>query len=386
MRRGIFLVAVAAAFSLHPPANPAPEEPLVMENADQMEGFRSRGEYILTGKVRFRHGALRFETERAVWQREQNRVLCEQGMRITQRGALLTADRGTYDKSKNQALAEGKVFLRDSSGEMEGQGARLAYDRVKHEAVLTGRPLVRRIQKPRENDSAAKGPDTLTIRGETLRYNDSTGVAEASGKVLITRQELRITCGRAEYRQRADSLYLSQSPEVKVDDNEVRGVHMRVGLQGEELRGMLVRGEAEALSLEQATDSTRARRSRVEGDSLFLAFREGAVESVQVFRRAAGTYFDVDRPEYVNRMSGDYMVLRFQEKRVRDAEVLGAAKSTYYHFENDTLKGRNRAEGDTISFAFKEGKIEEVLVRGTARGVYEGAVGKGKPAGEGKTP
>ena len=344
-----------------------------MENADHMEGSRISGEYILSGHVRFRHGQLHFETERAVWQREQNRVFCETGMRITHRGSRLTADHGSYDKAGNHALAEGHVFMRDSSGEVEALGEKLTYDRLHREAVLTGHPVARRIYPAKAGDTAkSRLPDTLTIRGETLRYRDSLGIADANGDVLITRRDMRITCGVAEYRKKADSLFLSQDPKVKVDESEVNGLLMRLGLKGEELQGLLVKGKAEALSTEKATDSTRARKSHVEGDSLFLAFKKGAVESVQVFRRTIGTYYDVDRPEQVNRMSGDYMVLRFQEKHVHDAEVLGLAKSTYYHFEKDTLKGKNLAEGDRIAFTFQNGKIDEVLVKGSARGVYQG--------------
>jgi hypothetical protein len=78
-------------------------------------------------------------------------------------------------------------------------------------------------------------------------------------------------------------------------------------------------------------------------------------------------------------MNGDYMVLRFRDREAREADVLGSARSTYYHFERDTLKGRNRAEGEAISMGFENGRIGEVLVRGTARGVYEGR-GLGAPA------
>ena len=355
----------------------AGKEPLVMDNADHMEGFRARGEYILTGHVRFHHGQLRFETEKAVWQRDLNRVFCETGMRITHRGSRLTADRGSYDKRGNQALAEGHVFMRDSSGEVEAQGERLTYDRVGREAVLSGNPLARRIYPEKK-----KGPDTLTIRGKTLRYCDSVGIAEAEDNVLITRNNLRITCGHAQYRQKQDSLFLSREPVVKVEDSEIKGALMRLGLRGEELKGLRVNGSAEAVSLEKATDSTRAHKSHVEGDSLFLAFKKSAVDCVQVFRHATGTYFDVDRSQYVNRMSGDYMVMRFQERRVHDAEVLGMAKSTYYHFEKDTLKGKNRAEGDVIALTFKAGKIDAVLVKGSAKGVYEGrGLGHGKKSG-----
>ena len=355
--------------------SPQDREPLVMENADHMEGFRSRGEYILSGHVRFRHGQLHFETERALWQRELNRVSCEAGMRIMHRGSLLTADQGSYDKNGNQALAQGHVYMRDSSGQVEALGDRLTYDRIRSEAVLSGNPMARRIypDTAKSVDTVkSKGPDTLIIRARLLRYVDTAGIAVADNEVVITRRDLRITCGHAEYRKKADSLFLSQAPVAKVEDSEVKGLMMRLGLHGEELKGMLVQGQAEAKSLEKATDSTRAHQSHVEGESLFVAFKKSAIESVQVFRKATGTYFDVGRPQYVNRMSGEYMVMRFLERRAHDAEVLGLAKSTYYHFERDTLKGKNRAEGDTIALAFRDGKIEEVLVKGSSHGIYEG--------------
>jgi hypothetical protein len=102
---------------------------------------------------------------------------------------------------------------------------------------------------------------------------------------------------------------------------------------------------------------------------------------VQVFKNANGAYFDVDKPDFVNRMSGDYMVLRFTGKQVASANVLGGAKSSYYHFEKKKLKGKNDAEGDTIDFAFKNGKIDEVMVKGQAKGVYFGEKQKGAKAG-----
>ena len=266
--------------------------------------------------------------------------------------------------------------MRDSSGEVTATGDRLDYDRRLRVAVLAGNPVARRMQPARAADSAtgtaARAADTLVIRGRTLRYNDSTGVAVAEGDVVITRRDLRITCGRAEYRQKEDSLILELKPLARVEDSEIRGVVIRMALDDESLRGLRVRGDAEALSREAATDTTSERRSRVTGDSLFMAFRDGAIDSVEVFGRAEGTYWEVARPDHVNRMSGDYMVLRFREREAREADVLGSARSTYYHFERDTLKGRNRAQGRAINLAFARGRIEEVLVRGEASGVYEG--------------
>jgi uncharacterized Zn ribbon protein len=219
----------------------------------------------------------------------------------------------------------------------------------------------------------------MSIYGETMTYNDSTQIAVADGKVRINRDKLRITCKKAEYHDAADSLYLIGEPLVLVDDNQVKGLVMRLGMHGEDIRSLLVKGAAEAHSVEPATDSNTARQSDLKGDSLFLTFKDKAIDSVQVFKNATGTYFDLDKPEYVNKMSGEYMVLRFAGKQITSANVLGGAKSSYYHYEQKRLKGRNDAQGDTIDFAFKAGKIDEVQVKGQATGTYFGErVGKAK--------
>ena len=385
-RRGRFALAlILAAVAALPATGRRPSPPLIMENADRLEGVRSTGEYVLSGNVRFRHGDLRLETQRALWERARNRVTSETAMRITNRGALMTADRGTYDREADRAEAVGRVFMRDSAGEVNANGERLDYDRVRRVAVLSGNPVARRFYPARlsypDGDSTRVpdeiAADTLVIRGQRLHYNDSTGVARAEGQVVITRRDLKITCGLAEFRQKEDSLILYESPVAQGETSEIRGAVIRMSLSGETLKGLRVRGAAEALSFEKATDTTRARRSRVTGDSLFMAFRDGAVDSVEVFDRAEGTYWEPERPEYVNRMNGDYMVLRFRDREAREADVLGSARSTYYHFERDTLKGRNRAEGDAITLGFEGGKVADVLVRGRASGVYEGT-GLGK--------
>jgi lipopolysaccharide export system protein LptA len=410
-----------------------------MENADRFEGYRSRGEYVLVGKVRFRHGELRLETERAVWQKDRNIVFCESGMRITRRGALLTAERGTYDKNLGQAAAQGNVFMRDSAGEVTATGQSIVYMRFKHQATLTGNPEVRRLYPKKDSakadsakasapaqapalaaakspkpakasgaksnaeegnrkvtpsmaaaDSSHEAPDTLSIKGDIMTYDDSLQVAVADGNVRIDRDKMHITCKKAEYHDPTDSLFLLGQPQVTVDDNRIQGEIMRMGMHGEEIKSLLVKGAAQAHSLEPATDTSAARQSDVKGDSLFLAFKEKSIDSVQVFKNADGAYFDVDKPDYVNKMSGDYMVLRFNGKQVASANVLGGAgtaKSTYYHFEKKQLKGRNDAEGDTIDFAFKAGKIEEVMVKGSAKGVYLGEKqGKSSGGAESGTP
>jgi lipopolysaccharide export system protein LptA len=405
-----------------PPADDR-NAPLIMENADRFEGYRSRGEYVLSGNVRFRHGELYLETQRAVWQKDRNIILCESGMRVTRKGSLLTADAGTYDKNLGQATAQGNVNMRDSSGDVTAQGQNLVYLRYRHLATLTGNPIVRRFylktdsakgdsaaakpvpaasaKAPASNavaaakppapkpgaskgaeqkgvaskgapDSTAGKPDTLSIQGEILTYNDSSRIAIADGDVRIRREKLTITCKKSEYHGAVDSLYLLGEPQVVVEDNQVNGDIMRIGMHGEEIKSLLVKGSAKARSIEPATDTSAARQSDIFGDSLSLAFKEKSIDSVQVFRNAKGAYFDVDKPDYVNRMSGEYMVLRFNGKQVASANVLGGAKSTYYHFEKRRLKGKNDAQGDTIDFAFKNGKVDEVMVRGAAKGTYFG--------------
>lgn len=354
-----------------------------MENADKLEGFRSKGEYILTGRVRFRHGQLRFETERAVWSKELNQVSCEAGMRITQRGAELVADRGTYSKARNEAEAEGHVQLRDSTGDLRGQGGRLTYHRLTHDVVFWGAPELRRFYRDTvvsgtaKIDSTGKKEqgkinDTLTLKALRMTYNDSTLIAVAESSVVITKKKTLITCARAEYRDKADSLFLTGDPKVSVDRSQIVGDKMRMRVQEEEIRGLLVQGGAKAVSLDPKTDSTPERQSEIRGDSLLLAFTGKYIDSAQVFRDADGLYFDTNRPKLRNHMRGKHMIMRFKDREVHTAQVVGSARSTYYHLENGHLRGRNVAQGDSIRFAFANGKIDEVLVTGQAHGTYFG--------------
>ena len=228
MRRLLPAAALAMAFapaasraSTSLPAANERNAPLIMENADRFEGSRSRGEYVLSGKVRFRHGQMLMETERAVWMKDRNIVTCESGMRLTSKGSLLTADRGTYDKNLGQATAQGNVFMRDSSGENVATGQSVVYLRFRHLATLTGNPEVRRFYVKKDSADTASaagpeknGPDTLSIKGDIMTYNDSLQVAVADGNVRITRDKLKITCKKAEYHDASDSLYLLGEPQV----------------------------------------------------------------------------------------------------------------------------------------------------------------------------
>src|SRR5690606_36405499 len=146
---------------------------------------------------------------------------------------------------------------------------------------------------------------------------------------VITRRDLHITCGRAEYRQREDSLILHEKPVARVEDSEIRGAVIRLGLAGEELRGLRVRGQAEALSYEKATDSTAARRSRVTGDSLFMAFVGGAIDSIEVFTQAEGTYWEVSKPDQDNRMDGDNMAMCARNRKTRGTRDIRTALITH---------------------------------------------------------
>lgn len=361
---------------------PKNTEPLIMENAERLEGFRSRGEYILIGKVRFRHGELRFATERAVWSKEQNQVYCEQGMRITHRGSELTSDRGRYSKANNEAEAEGHVTFRDSTGEIRGRGNKLTYNRVSHDLHFMGAPEIRRLYfdtlPGQKKVDTTKVNDTLLLQAYRMRYNDSTRVAIAESTVTITRRKTLITCDKAEYRDKEDSLFLTGQPKVTVDRSQIHGDSMRMLVHDEEIRGLLVKGKALARSLEPKTDSTPERHSEVKGDSLQIAFADRNIDSVEVFRNTEGLYFDAPRPALKNRMQGERMTMRFKKKEVQSAQVVGGAKSTYYHLEGPRLQGRNVARGDTIRFAFADGEIEEVQVIGNAKGTYFGRAKKRK--------
>jgi hypothetical protein len=340
--------------------------------------------------VKCKYGKLDFETQRAVWNKQQNEVTCEGGMKALVDELILTAKRGGYKKKEALIWASGKVRGEDTLGNYEFISNYLTYDKETHDMKLTRRPVLRKFYRD-DSTSRKRLPkqkrsgkvDTLEIKARVIHYNDSLRIARAEKNVTITRGNMVLTCTTGIFYEVPQLIHLMGNPIAYLKEDTLRGDVMWLTLDGEELRKMALKGNAEGGYSERKRDSLSVsfmEKYHIEGDSLLMQFREETMEYIEVFKKGLATYFESRHPEMINNMKGDFLRINFLNEEIDSALVLGSAESVYYHFENNKYSGKNIAFGDTIGISFEQGKISDINIMGNAKGTYFGEAKEGEKA------
>jgi lipopolysaccharide export system protein LptA len=279
-----------------------------------------------------------------------------------------------------------KVRGVDTSETYEFASGYLTYHRETHVMKLTRKPVLRKFYREDTVSSDEKTGrrksnrvDTLEIRAKVIIYNDSMRIAKAKQNVTITRGNLIITCENAVFYEKTEQIHLEGNPVSKLQDNVMSGDKMILTLDGEKLRNIALKGNAKGDYSEKKKDSLSMLYTdtyHLEGDSLYMEFKDEAMEYIEIFKKGLATYFKSDHPDKLNKMNGEFLRLDFVEDKIDSALVIGKAKSTYFHFEDYVYQGKNMADGDTISISFDLGKIKDIYIMNGAKGTYFEQPGK----------
>ncbi len=336
---------------------------LILRSADVNENTLVRGELVSTlrGNVVFLYDELTVRSDNARWWRDQGTVQLTGNVRAERGSKVLTCDRMTFLKKRQQLEGSGRVVYRSPSDGVRVSGRHGTYDVEREFFTLTGEPRFER--------SAGEESDTLVIVGREMSYDDSTRVATAKHSVKITRGPLVALCERAWYETRVERAHLRGSPHITYEDNVMDGDSVDLYFAGDTLRGVSVDGRAHGLYLE--IDSVDTNTTDVTSDSMYLSMNTaGGLDSVWAWGDVLTTYYLSAESDSANRVSGKAMVLTFERRgTLREALVWGNARSTYFVREDDSW-GRNEASGDTIHVYFRDGKASELVLSGQVRGTY----------------
>jgi lipopolysaccharide export system protein LptA len=285
--------------------------PLVMERADSLAAMRRAGHLYLHGNVKFKHDSIEFRTERAHWNRNSDAVYSEGGFHFIYPRGDIKADRGNYSRRSNFAIAEGNAEARDSAGKGAFFGEKIIYNRLTDFLEIPDQPLAHYYFMD-------KGKlDTLAIRSKTMTYDQKAQFAVAADSVLITRRDVVITGDSGFYNQKEGYLSLKGDPVFRMSDYVVRGDSMFVKLQGNEVESILVIRNAHGTQTTVARGSTPAQHSEVFGDTLFLAVKNNRAQNLYVNIDARGLFYEVDLPDFVNKMNGDRLDITFDEGQMK---------------------------------------------------------------------
>jgi len=340
--------------------------PLVMEHSDSLAAMRKAGHLFLQGNVRFKHDSVAFGTDRAHWDRNSDAVYSDGGFDFHYPKGNIKAERGNYMRKNNTAIAEGNAEARDSAGKGIFFGEKIIYNRESEFLEIPFKPLAHYYFKE-------KGKlDTLAIRSKTMTYDRKKQIAIAADSVLITRREVVITGDTGFYNQKDEFLSLKGNPICRMSDYVVKGDSMFVKLSNNEVESVLVIENAHGTQQTASTEKKPAQYSEVFGDTLFLAVKNNKAQRLYVNVNARGLFYEVDLPNYVNKMNGDRMDISFDLGRMKLAEVTGNAKSLLFNITpSRKVDGKNESTGNSIVVAFDSTQISKIKVKGNlASGIY----------------
>jgi lipopolysaccharide export system protein LptA len=375
----VFLFPALSAFAQTPFLPNAKIEkgtmPLVMEHADSLAAMRKAGHLFLQGNVKFRHDSVALRTERASWDRNSDAVYSEGGFDFSYPKGNIKAEKGNYMRKSNTAIAEGNAQARDSASKGAFFGERIIYNRGAEFLEIPVQPLAHYY-------FMEKGKlDTLAIRSKTMTYNQREQIAIAADSVLITRREVVITGDTGIYNQKEGFLSLKGNPVCRMSDYVVKGDSMFVKLNNNEVESILVIENAHGTQQTAPAPKKPAQYSEVFGDTLFLAVKNNKAQNLYVNVNAKGLFYEIDLPDYVNKMNGDRLDISFDLGRMKLAEVSGNANSLVFNITPERkIDGKNESAGESIFITFDSTQVSKIKVNGNlASGIYYD-MSKGKGA------
>lgn len=275
------------------------------------------GTVVFMGRVRIDTGRRRLHAERVAYN-EFSRVEEAEGHPVVYDSTRrLAAERLTYVEPEERALAVGQVVLADTARFTTLTCGRVEYFRATGYAVATCSP---RLVK---TDST--GGDSLVLSGDKMEVFDGGARALVTASVTLRKGRLVVSCGRAEYYDDEEKVLLTAAPHGVYGQDHLRGTIMEVFLSGQEVRRIVVQGDALITS---------------PSDSLNPETR-------------------------VNRLTGQRVTIQLAEEQIREMTIEEQATSLYHVVEEGEFKGVNLISGDRILLYLEDGKLRRVRIEST---------------------
>jgi lipopolysaccharide export system protein LptA len=305
---------------------------------------------ILEGSVHIRQDTVEIFCDRAFYYRNDNKIILDGHVKLIRGSETLTAKKVTYYEDRKLAIAEQNVRVKRPGQEMHSEYLEYYYETDQAFAKINlllydedSHAYVSAVQGeyiPQENRSKvaenahfwqvdSSGTDTLHIYARVMEYFfQPERKATARDSVKIIRGDLVAYCDSAIYQLDQERVFLEIEPRAQQKNNQLFGSQMELDLSGMELRQIMVRGDAIALSVEDSS---------------------------------AGK---------TNRLTGQEIIAFIVAQKIDQLWAYNNARSKYYLKEKEEEQGVNVASADTIRLYFKEGELDNISVKGGSQGIY----------------
>lgn len=295
--------------------------------------YPQEGKVILQGKVRLLRGKEILTARKVTYYENRKLAIAEENVRVRRPGQELHSEYLEYYYESDQAFAKTNLFLADRDSRAYVTAAQGEY------VPRENRTKVEQNAHFWQTDSS--GRDTLHIYAQVMEYFlQPERQATARDSVTIIRGDLEARCDSAIYWLDREKVFLEVQPRAWQKNNEMFGSQMEVALVNMEIRQIMVRGGATALSVE---DSASGKISRLTGQEIIAFISDQKIDQLWAYNNARSKYYlkDKEAEQGVNVASADTIRLFFKGGEVDHISVKGGSQGTYYPVD---YKGKINSE------------------------------------------
>ncbi|MBC7186755.1 MAG: hypothetical protein H5U38_06940 [Calditrichaeota bacterium] len=290
------------------------------------------GTVVFMGRVRIDTGRRRLYAERVAYN-EFSRVEEAEGHPVVYDSTRrLAAERLTYFEPEERALAVGRVVLADTARFTTLTCGRAEYFRATGYAVAT--------HSPRLVKTDSTGGDSLVLSGDKMEVFDAGARALVTDSVTLRKGRLVVRCGRAEYFDDEEKVLLTAAPHGVYGQDHIRGTTMEVYLSGQEVRRIVVQGDALITSPSDSLNP-ETRVNRLTGQRVTIQLAEEQIREMTIEEQATSLYHVLEEGEFkgVNLISGDRILLYLEDGKLRRVRIESAPGKTSGVFYPPRLEG-----------------------------------------------
>jgi lipopolysaccharide export system protein LptA len=334
------------------------DPPVVIDHANEIRRVVEGDSltYFLAGNVRAHRGPIQMRSQRAAIYRQSGIADFEGNVHFWDRTTEIYANRVVYEETTNVAHATGRVQLIDRESGSQVLADTIDYRR--DEELAIARPRPHGVIMPR--DTTAEAPFDLYADEMRLKSDSTATEVVAVDSVLIERADLTAVADSLWYDQDEGRVALRIRPKVETEGTFLTAERIDVLLTESVISALAAVEGARAIdktdsiptSVPAAFENV-SRTSFLEGDSLYIAFREGEIDWLVAEGKARSFNYARESPPgpietwSVNYLLGERLRLNFNGDTL-DVVVASGGHRGIYRSEEIRVGGPLRRESEPI--------------------------------------
>jgi len=289
--------------------------------------YEQRNVLELMGRVKVNNGQRTVKANKIIYFPDEDLTECLGNVRASSPKDSLFARRLIYHLEKKDAKANGDVYLWSKKDLTVITGQHGYFDDAKNYFRVTDNSHFMQI------DTAAR--DSFQVFAQVLEYyGDTLNYAYAVDSVKILKGGFLAHCDTAWYYNKTEVAWLKGNPVAWFDKSELTGKVISAQFDSTDLKHINVTGKAQARTLK---DSSETDYNILKGKKIEFFIENKKPKLVIARDNATSLYYLSEQNDSgINYSTSDSIFVFFKEGELDSIQIMGGAQGTYYP---DSYKG-----------------------------------------------